>query len=278
MLGAMAVLSSMDAGVKWLLLRDIPVVQVIALRGWIVTSTMLLMIAVKYDLMILRTGKLRQHLLRAAMGFFAPLSFFLSLKYLPLADATAIFFCGIFFMTAGSAWMFAEPVGKHRWLAVFIGFMGVLLIVRPGAGVFHPASLLLIVGAASYALMMLWGRKLTETESTFNIMFYFNLVFTLIGSLAVPFVWHDMGLPEILVLLLVSALALSGYYLMTRAFTLASLSLIAPLEYTSLVWALLLGYLLWGDLPDGLAWFGIAVIVASGLYILYREKRQPARS
>lgn len=272
MLAAMATLSTMDAGVKWLLLRDIPVFQVIAVRGWIITTAMLLLIAIKYDLLILRTAKLRQHLLRAATGFLAPLLFFLSLKYLPLADATAIFFCGIFFMTAGSAWLLSESVGKHRWIAVFVGFVGVLLIARPGVGVFQPASLLPVAGAASYALLMLWGRKLAETESTFNILFYFNVVFTVIGSLGLPLIWHAMDASEFLVLLLVSALALLGYYLITRAFTIASIAVIAPLEYTSLVWALLLGYLLWGDFPDAMAWVGIAVIVASGLYILYREK------
>ncbi len=272
MLTAMAALSAMDAGVKWLVLREVPVLQIIAMRGWLIIGFLLILVFFKYDPLILRTAKLKQHLLRAALGMVAPVAFFISLRFLPLADATAIFFCGIFFMTVGSSWFLDEPVGTHRWVAAITGFTGVLLVVQPGTAVFQAASILPILAALAYAMLMLWGRKLSKTESTFNLVFYFNLVFCLLGTAGLPFVWHDIGIEEILVLLLVAVLALSGYFFMTRAFTVASIAVIAPFEYTALVWALILGYAVWGELPNMNSWIGIAIIVSSGLYIMYRER------
>ncbi len=273
MLLAMATLSIMDAGIKWLVLRDIPVMQIIAIRGWLITIALLIYVIWRFDLKILHTTKLKQHIVRAGLGVFAPLLFFYSLRFLPLADATAIFFCGIFFMTAGSAWILNEPVGWHRWTAVIVGFIGVLIIIRPGAEVFQSASILPVISAASYATMLLWGRKLSKTESTLKIVFYFNLVFMLIGSCGLPFVWRSVPALDATLLLMVSAIALLGYYSVTRAFTLAPISVIAPLEYTSLIWALILGYAIWGEFPDLISWIGISIIVWSGLYIVYREKR-----
>lgn len=275
---AVAVLSVMDAGMKWLILHDIPVIQIIAIRGWLIVVFMLLLAAVRYDITILRTAKLKQHIIRSVLGFAAPMMFFTSLKFMSLATATAVSFSGIFFMTAGSAWLMSEPVGRHRWLAVVVGFMGVLVIVRPGTDFFSPVALLPAGGAAAYAMMMLWGRHLSKTESTFNMVFYFNLVFAAMASLALPFVWSGLSLQLVIVLLVVSAVALAGYYLMTRAFTLTSVGVIAPFEYTALVWAFLLDALLWGAVPELNSALGMSIIVASGLYILYRERRKKSLS
>lgn len=278
MVMAVAVLSLMDAGVKWLVLRDIPVIQIIALRGWLIVVFLLLLAVVRYNISILRTAKIKQHIVRSMIGFVAPMMFFASLKFMSLATATAVSFSGIFFMTAGSAWLMSEPVGKHRWFAVFVGFTGVLVMVRPGSELFSIVSLLPVVAAAGYAMMILWGRRLSQTESTFNMVFYFNLVFAVMASLALPFVWSEVHLQEGLVLLLVSSVALVGYYLMTRAFTLTSVGIIAPFEYTALVWAFVLDTLLWGIAPDLNSWIGMCIIVASGLYILYRERRMKSLS
>lgn len=272
MMSAIAVLSMMDAGIKWLVMRDIPVLQIIAMRGWIITVFLLVLTVTKFDISMLATKKAKQHFLRAALGFIAPFAFFVSLRYLPLADTTAIFFCSIFFMTAGSAWFMKESVGIHRWIAIVVGFVGVLFIVRPGVGSVQIAGLLPVVGALSYAMLLLWGRKLSVTETTMSMLFYFNLVFMLIGTATLPFVWTPVLVNELLVLLGVSVLALCGYYLITRAFTVSPIAVIAPFEYTSLVWALLLGYLIWGDFPDLRAWIGILIIALSGLYIMYRER------
>ncbi len=274
MVVAVAVLSLMDAGVKWLVLHDITVIQIIAIRGWLIALFMLLLAAKRYDLMILRTTKIKQHLIRGLIGFLAPMMFFAALKFMSLANATAIAFSGIFFMTAGSSWLMSEPVGKHRWLAVVVGFFGVLVIVRPGTELFTVVSLLPIGGAAAYALMMLWGRKLSQSESTFNMVFYFNLVFAVMASFAMPFVWGNMTLHEVFVILMVSAVALLGYYLMTRAFTLTSVGIIAPFEYTALIWAFLFDALIWSTVPDFNSWVGMIIIVASGLYIMHRERRR----
>lgn len=156
MVVAVATLSLMDAGVKWLVLHDISVIQIIAIRGWIIATFMLILAISRYNIMILRTSKIKHHLVRGAIGFTAPMMFFASLKFMSLATATAISFTGIFFMTGGSAWLMSEPVGKHRWFAVAVGFTGVLVIVRPGTELFSLVSLLPMGGAAAYAMMMLW--------------------------------------------------------------------------------------------------------------------------
>ena len=132
MMSSMAVLSLMDGGIKWLVMRDLPVIQIIALRGWLITCFLMAFILIRFNMSVIATCRLSQHIARAALGIFAPLAFFAALRYLPLADTTAIFFCAIFFMTAGSAWFLGEAVGYHRWIAIVIGFVGVLLVVRPG--------------------------------------------------------------------------------------------------------------------------------------------------
>lgn len=271
MVAAIAALSAMDAAVKWLVLRDLPVLQILALRGWIVTGVLAGIITLRYDISVLATRHWRLHLLRSVCGFLAPLSFFVALKTMALADATALFFCAIFFTTAGSAWLLGEHVGIRRWLAVIVGFAGVVLIARPGSDTLQISATLPMVAAVSYAGLMLLGRKLALTENTLSLMFYLNAALTLIATSTLPFVWHPVGGDEFAMVLVASALALVGYYLITRAFTLAPLSVIAPYEYSALVWALLLGYVLWGEVPHATAWMGMAIIVLSGWYILRRE-------
>ena len=266
-------LAIMDACVKWLLLRDFSVFQMLAIRGWIITTAMLLLLPYQGGLRSLGSSRIKLHIIRLIFGFITTLSFFLSLKYLPLADTTAIFFCTTFFMTAGSQIFLKEPVGIHRWSAVALGFIGVLVVTSPGAESFHPASILTLVAGASYAVLMLMGRALSRTDSSFNIVLYMNVMNMFIASVITPFFWRTPTSEEIAMIFLISALALAGFFMITRAFTIASLSIIAPFEYIALIWATLLGYLTWQEIPSLSAWFGMALILAAGLYILWRESR-----
>jgi drug/metabolite transporter (DMT)-like permease len=273
MLLGVSLLSIMDSAVKWLLLKDISVIEIIAVRGWLITLVLLLSLPKQGGWKTLQTGRIKLHLLRTVIGFFAPLCFFLSLKYLPLADTTAIFFCTTFFMTAGSTIILGEYVGLHRWLAVFIGFIGVVLVSSPGTESFHPASILPLIAGAAYAVIILTGRLLARTDKPIKLVFYFNAFNTLIASCILPFFWATPSMEIMLMLLLVSALALAGYFCLTNAFTLAPVSAIAPIEYVALIWATLLGYLLWHEIPSLQAWQGMALILAAGLYIMWRESR-----
>lgn len=274
MLLAVSFLACMDGGVKWLVLRGVPVIEIIAIRGWVIVAVLLFAMALSQGRLTIVTKKTNQHIARSLVGFFAPLLFFLSLQYLSLADATAVFFSATFFMTAGSAWLLSEAVGYHRWLAVVIGFVGVIVVVKPGNGVLSLYALLPVFAAMAYALLMLWGRKLSRTESTFSLVFYFNLVFAVVASIAWPFFWHEIDIIEFVAILGVSFLSLSGYFLITKAVSVSPIGVIAPFEYFALVWALGLDAAIWHVWPELSSWIGIAIIVASGLYIMYREQRR----
>ena len=278
MLLGMATLSSMDATVKWLVMHELPVLQVMAMRGWMIVGFILAIVAMRGKLHALSTRKPAQHLLRSVIGFAAPVCFFTSVKTLPLADATAIFFCAAFFMTAGSALFLHEHVGLARWLAVVTGFVGVLLIIRPDGSGLRISAVLPVVGAAAYAVLMLWGRALSATETTSAMLFWINLTFAVLASLTLPFNYVPVNASLLGVMVFSAILGLTGFYFVTRAFTLAPIPVIAPLEYTSLVWALLLGYFLWGDWPAPMTWAGILIVVASGLIIVHRERRALVRA
>lgn len=277
MLLGVSCLSLMDSVIKTILQYDIPVIEIIAIRGWIITSVLLLTLPFKGGWPALSTNNIRLHIGRTLIGFFAPFLFFSSLKFLPLADATAIFFCTTFFMTAGSMIFLGEHVGTQRWSAVAIGFIGVLLVSSPGAQSFHPASILALLAGAAYAAIMLIGRRLTRTESSFRMVFYFNTINVLISSALLPMVWVTPNSTVLLLILLASALAMTGYFCLTHAIRLAPIGVVAPIEYAALIWATALGYLLWDEIPKLNAWIGMATILGAGLYIMWRESHQHAK-
>ncbi len=271
MLLGISFLACMDSVVKALLNLNVSVIQIIAIRGWMITSVLLLSLPFQGGLKAIATRRIKLHLLRTGIGFFAPLCFFLSLKYLPIADATAIFFCTTFFMTAGSVIVLGEQVGVHRWGAVIVGFIGVLIVSSPGTESFHPASVLPLLAGAAYAGIILSGRLLTRTDSPFKLVFYFNAFNTLVSTLLLPFFWQSISLDAMLLMLLVSVLALSGYLCLTYAISIAPIGVIAPIEYIALIWATILGYVFWQEVPSSAAWLGMAIILTAGLYIMWRE-------
>jgi len=273
MLLGVSSLSLMDSVVKTILQYDIPVIEIMAIRGWLITSVLLLALPFKGGWKALSTQHIKIHIGRTLIGFFAPFLFFSSLKFLPLADATAIFFCTTFFMTAGSMVFLGEKVGIHRWSAVVVGFIGVLLVSSPGAQSFHPASLLALFAGAAYAAIMLVGRLLTRTDSSFKIVFYFNTFNALISSALLPTVWVAPSGTVLLLILLASSLAMTGYFCITHAIRVVPIAVVAPIEYVALIWATSLGYMLWGEIPQFYAWVGMAIILCAGLYIMWREGR-----
>ncbi len=278
MLLGVIILSVMDAVVKWLVMHNVEVIMILAVRGWmIITALTIYLFFAKNNtaasgFSVLKTDHPWIHLIRAVIGFFAPFLFFTSLEFIPLADATAIFFCTTFFMTAGSVPFLGERVGVYRWLAIITGFIGVLLITRPGTDVFHPASLLALGAGAAYAFMVLAGRLLSRKDSTFKLVFYFNLAYTVIATVMLPFFWQALDLSVFGFIIIVAILAVAGHFALTTAFASAPVAIIAPYEYTAMIWAICLGYLIWGDIPTQLAWAGIALITAAGLFIAWREQ------
>ncbi len=271
-LAGVGLLSIMDSVAKRLVGADYSVLQILALRGWIIVIGMLCLLPRLGGMAALKSARPGGHLLRVGVGFFAPFLFFSALRTMPLADTTVVFFGGAtFLMTALSALLFKERVGPHRWAAVGIGFVGVVIAARPGGAVFQTATMYAIGAGASYALMMLATRWLGPSEGVFKQVFYYNLGLAVIGSAALPLLFVAMPVRDSGILLAMAGLAAGGQYCLTRAFNLAPVGLLAPFEYTSLVWAALLGYLFWGDIPENAVWTGAGIIVGSGLYLVHRE-------
>lgn len=213
------------------------------------------------------------HLLRGVLWLIAATLFFTSFLYLGLAEATALIFVMPVFVTAVSALILREPTGWRRWSAVLVGFAGVLVIVRPGGDTFQTASLLPVTTAFFYALLMLSARWVDPRESVWTMMLYLVGAGALLSALVMPFVWVPPRLEDTWLFLGLALFGTIGITLMTQAFRFAPAAVVAPFDYTALIWATLLGYLLWGEIPDLATYLGAAIIIASGIYIVWRERK-----
>ena len=196
---------------------------------------------------------------------------FFSFHYLPLAEATAINFTGPLFIVALSGPMLHERIGAGRWLAVTAGMCGALIVVRPGSEVFHWASLLPLAGAFFFALLNIATRLLRTSDSTLTTLLHTFGIGSFVTTLALPFVWTTPTAWESLVFAASGVLGFTAHFSIVRSLELADASMVAPLNYVRLVWAVGIGYLVFGDIPASATFLGGAIIVASGLYVLYRE-------
>jgi len=191
-----------------------------------------------------------------------------------LATASAIGFATPILVTALSVPLLGEPVGIRRWTAVCIGFIGVLIIVRPGSDLMNPSVLLLLGAAVSYALYQIVTRRSGAHDSAETGIVYAALVGTVVMSFIVPFVFRAPASPaHALLFSLLGILGGFGHYLVTRAFQLAPAAFISPFGYVELIGTTILGYLIFGNVPDGATWLGAAIIIAAGVYIAIRERR-----
>jgi drug/metabolite transporter (DMT)-like permease len=221
-----------------------------------------------------RTHRLALQLLRSAFLLAATLCFFGALRYLPLAEASAITFLAPVFVIVLSGPLLGERPTRARWVASVAGFLGVLVLVRPGSAIFHPATLLLVVAALSNALYLLMTRTLAD-ESAYTTLFYSALAGTVGLSLALP--WQfDGGAPALgqaALFLLLGLFAGLGHWFVISAYLLAPASLLTPLTYLQMIWATLYGYVIFGQLPDRWSALGMVIIVASGLWLALQERR-----
>ena len=272
MLASVALFSLMDAALKTLS-SHYPPFQVAALRGlsslplvlaWALWSTgAASLLRVRWPL----------HLLRGALGIAMMASFVYALKRLPLSTAYSIFFVAPRLITALSVPLLGERVGPRRWTAIAAGLLGVLVVLRPtGEGVLTTAGLAVLVAATGYAVSAITVRILARTDSTQAITFWLLALMALgAGALALPD-WVPLRAQHGWIIAGIGLAGALGQYTITEAFRLGEASLIAPLEYTALVWGVALDLALWGVLPDAVTWVGAAIIIASGLYLIRREK------
>ena len=262
-----------DTAAKWLVSADYPVIQVIAIRGWFISAILLAWIVFAQQAAGLRTKRPWAHVLRLVVAFMGPVFMFRALQDMPLADVTVIVFGSTFMTTALSVPLFKEKVGLHRWGAVILGLIGVVIALRPGTEVFNPSALFALLAGLSFAGINLTARWLRDTESTFQLIFYLMIGITLLSSMALPSVWVTVEMADWAIFGAMGIFTIVGYIFMTRAFMVAPTGLVAPFEYTVLIWAVAFGFLVWGDVPDIYVWTGAVVIISSGLYLVHRESK-----
>ena len=273
MIVAAFVLTIMDVLAKLLIEDNFSPFQILAIRGWIVSICFLFWMKIHGQLSRLKTKRVKHYIFRGIIGFFAPFFFFTALGTMPLADTVVIFFAAPLIMTALSVPFLKEIVGPFRWAAIIIGFMGVIFIVQPGGKTYQIGVIYALAGCFAYSIIQIMTRWMSTTEPPFRIVFYFNFATMIIGSLALPFVWKPMNLQQFSIIILMALTAIIGHTCMTRAFTRAPVSVVAPFEYSFLIWSTLLGFLIWGDFPSNNVWIGATIIILSGAFIFYRENK-----
>ena len=272
MLVSVALFALMDAGLKTLS-AHYPPFQVAAMRG---LSSLPLVLG--WALASAGAGALLRvrwplHLVRGVLGILMMASFVYALKRLPLSTAYSIFFVAPLLITALSVPILGEHVGPRRWTAIAVGLLGVLVVLRPtGEGVLTLAGLAVLVAAFGYAVSAILVRVLARTDSTQATTFWLlALMAQGAGLLAWPG-WVPLRGEHAAIIAGIGIAGALGQYTITEAFRSGEASLVAPLEYSALVWGVLLDLSLWGVLPDGLTWLGAAIIVGSGLYLIRRER------
>jgi drug/metabolite transporter (DMT)-like permease len=271
----------LDCGAKWLV-QTLPVLQVVWLRFLFhaVFSTALL--APKFGAGILRTGwsalRPRRPKLQFVRAMFLPVMTglnFWALQYLQLAETGSIQFSVPIIIALIASPMLGERMDNARWAAIAVGFLGVLVIVRPGMQGFHPALLLSILNAVLYALFNLMTRQLAAHDSPETTQFFSSVGATLAITPFALAAWQaPPGALQWAILVVIGISGGLGHYLLALAHRYAPASVLAPFLYQQIIWMVLLGYVVFGDVPDAAVALGAAIVIASGLYLLWRERKR----
>lgn len=273
MLLGVALLTANDAASKYLV-HQFPVGQVIGLR-----QAATLLVLVPYVMYWGRWSALRVvdwpgQLTRGVMFIVGSVFIVLSLGQLPLATAVTMLFASPIFMVVLSVPLLGERIGRHRWIAVTGGFAGVLIILRPGADSFQWALLLPLMAALINALRDVLTRRLSRTETSIGILFWSNIILMAGGLATLPFGWQPVGANAAFWFIAAGIFNGSAHFCIIEALRSGEASVLAPVRYTALLWAALLGFVIWGEVPGIWLWIGAAVIVASSLYMIRNERRR----
>jgi drug/metabolite transporter (DMT)-like permease len=270
---AVSTFALMDTTAKYLS-RTYPVPGIAWARYAAQTLFLIVVLAPRLRLDLLRTRRPGLQLLRGGVLVASTMFFFSALALMPIAEAAAITFLSPLLLTAASAWLLKERVRRSAWAALVAGFIGVLIIMRPGGEVFTPAVILPVLTAALFAAYQLLTRQLAGVDSTMTTLFYSAVVGTVLLAPALPFYGRlpESGFDAALFAVL-GVLASVGHFLLIRAFEHAPPSVLAPFVYTQLVAVLALGYLVFGDFPDGWSLLGMAIVVLAGAWMAARQAR-----
>lgn len=228
---------------------------------------------------VLRTGRLGLQALRGVLAGTSPVLFITAVAYVPLADAVAVAFVAPFVVTILGATLLKEPVGLPRWIAVVVGFIGAMIIIRPGLGAVHPAAFLVIGAASLFAVRQIISRFLSATDRTETTVVYTALGGGLVLTLPLPFFWRTPEtMQEWTLLIAMGLIAALAETLVIKALEIGQSVVLAPMQYSMMIWGVIFGYFVFADFPDIYTFIGAAVIIASGLYTLQREQAAARRT
>jgi drug/metabolite transporter (DMT)-like permease len=286
------IFSLQDIAVKWIG-GNYPVLEIVTFRSLIALPLTLLLFRYEGDRGLPTTKRHKLQYVRGLFFFLSYTTYFMGLAALPLAQIAAIKFSGPLMITFLSVFLLGETVGPRRWLALLVGFLGVLMIVRPGAATFNMGSIFILISVLFYALSTILTRKLQTTDSSATMAYYSSLVYLvatlilaplviLIGDIpnahpSVAFLFRAWAMPSLLDWLIMSGLGFvwaGGMYFIARAYSLALASVVAPFEYMALPINIMWGFLLWREVPLAATLAGASLTLLSGVYILYRERKE----
>ena len=270
MLFAVFLMVCLDVVAK-ILLKNYPVMQVTFLRSGI---SLLIIGGAGY----LARGKdgfktqyWKWHILRTVLMTISSITFFVALSLIPLVNCMVIVFISPIIMTALSGPFLGEVVGKWRWSAVLIGFVGILLILQPTAGFIDLGTIYAFIAVVTYALFSLTSRKLANKETTYNLSFYMFIGPTLVGGVGSSISWVTPTAEAWILFIACGVLGGAGFIFFNLAYQKAEASLLASFEYTGLIWASIAGYYLFAETIDANIWLGASIIIIGGLIIVLRE-------
>lgn len=272
MCGAVALFACLDTTAKYLN-RDLDTMEVTWARY---TSAFLLTLIVSNPLThpgLLRTRQPKLQVARSLLLLGSTAFNFLALRWLQLDEALSIVFTFPFIVAIAAGPLLGEWIGWRRWCAIGVGFAGVLLITRPGFGGMHPAALISLAGTVCYGLYAVVTRIVSRTDSNQTSLFYGNFIGALLMLPVIPFVWQTPSNWLIALMLLATGVfGSAGHFFLIAGHKLAPASVLSPFIYTQLIWVVIFGYLVFDQVPTAWTMAGAAVVIGSGLYLLYRER------
>ena len=267
MLAATVFYSLSDALGKWLV-ADYPILQVAWLRNVVGLILLTAVAVIGGRIMQLRTQRLGWHFLRSMISLTVTVCMFYGLKHITLAEFVAIIFATPFFVALLSPWLLGEQVPAGTWMAIAVGFAGILLVARPLPGHFHLAHLVTLFVAVMLSFLYIIARTLSTTETALALNFHIYPLSILLLAFPVTNHWVAPDTQAWILFALLGTCATLALWCILQAMRYAPPALVAPIDYARLIWITLLGYFIWGELPDGITVCGIVLIVASGIYVL----------
>ena len=272
MVFAMFLLTAGDALTKHVG-SHLPIGQVIFFRALFIYIPIAVLVYGSGDLKILKVTDRKGLAIRAICYACATTGIAISMVLLPLADAVALLFAGPLFVTALATPMLGEHVGLRRWAAVIVGFVGVVIMLRPTPDAIQILAIIPIVAALFSALRDVTTRRISTTESSTAMMFWSNALLLVVAAFTFPFGWLPMTLNDLWQLAVMGVIVGIAHWVMIEAYRLSEAALVSPFKYSGIVWGALFGYIFWQTVPDAFILTGGTLVVASGLYILHRETR-----